>query len=158
MLLEVPLDRVDAVERAVDDETQGLVVLAEVGSSGFFSAPMASAATKLTLLWRPRSIAIVESTMSVTTNAQSSGARTYCAASKVSAALASAGAGEERRRRFDRHDGGSDGGAPDQTPTSAANSSMPQCDAGAPTLGVERTRVWLPNQLHHVGIRPGPRD
>ena len=91
MLLEVPLDRVDAVERAVDDETQGLVVLAEVGSSGFFSAPMASAATKLTLLWRPRSIAIVESTLSVTTNAQSSGARTYCAASKVSAALASAG-------------------------------------------------------------------
>ena len=118
MLLEVPLDRVDAVERAVDDETQGLVVLAEVGSSGFFSAPMASAATKLTLLWRPRSIAIVESTMSVTTNAQSSGARTYCAASKVSAALASAG---RRAKNVDVGSigmtGGSDGGAPDQTPT-----------------------------------------
>ena len=33
-----------------------------------------------------------------------------------------------------------------------------QRDAGAPTSGVERPRVWLQNQLHHVGIRPGPRD
>src|SRR5262249_45379283 len=33
-----------------------------------------------------------------------------------------------------------------------------QSDAGAPTIGVERPRVWRQNQLRGAGNRPGPRD